>query len=290
MDIAILLQAVVSGILTGGILALIALGLTLVWGVMGILNVAHCDFLMLALFGGYLIVTGLDLHPYFSLLILAPLFFLLGMFVMRFAIRPVMEVSHVLPLLITVALMALFQNGTTAVLSQLMPVRYLSIDPKFWMGTFAVGDIVISQSRLVAFIGSIVVAVSLYWFIRNTDMGRAIRAYSENSKAASLMGINVGRMQLITFGIGIACAASAAPFMLPTYPIDPKIGLVFIVPIFAIVVMGGLGNFVGTLLAGLIIGFVEGVAGVFLTGALVPAVSLTILVLVLLFRPEGMFK
>lgn len=289
MPIDIIGQGAVSGVFLGGIVALIALGLTLIWGVMGVLNMAHSNFVMVALFIGYILVKYLGLHPYLTIFILVPLFFLFAILFTEYLIKPTMKVSEGLALLITIAVMMFLDGFMTFVQLKVLNVDYAAVDPKYWIGTIKLGKIAIDIPAAIAFVAAIGMALLLYWFIRRTEMGRNIRACAENPRAASLMGINVGRIQLIAFGIGVASAAAAATLMLPTLAFAADVGVNFMLIAFVIVVLGGLGNFMGTLISGFIVGFAEGIAGVFLPASLVPAVGLGILILVLLFRPQGMF-
>ncbi len=289
MPIDVIGQGAISGLFLGGILALIALGLTLIWGVMGVLNMAHANVLMVAMFIAYFLVDALGVHPYFLLPVLVVLMFVLGVVVMQLLIKPTARVSHEHALLMTMALMIFLQSGMTVLMAQTSFLDQYAIDPKYWLPSLKFGGISIDLSAASAFVGSILLALALFWFIRKTDTGRSIRACAENTKVASLMGINVGRTQAIAFGIGIACTAGAAVLLLPIYTITPEIGDQFLLPIFVIVALGGIGNFLGTLTAGFIIGLAEGIAGVFIPGPLVPAVGLSILVVVLLARPEGLF-
>ncbi len=288
MQFDIVAQGAISGIFLGGVLALIALGLTLIWGVMGVLNMAHANFVMVAMFVGYFLVTYLDVHPYILLPFLLLVFFLLGALTMRLLIKSTIG-NHELGLLICLALMIFLESAMTTIMSQTTHLDQYAIDPKYWLPGIQLGGLRIDLASAIAFLGSIMMAFLLYWLIRKTETGRKIRACSEHPVVASLMGIDVGRVHLIAFGIGIACTAGAATLMLPIYTITPQIGHNFLLPMFAIVALGGLGNFIGTLIAAFIIGFAEGIAGVFIPGPLVPAVGLGILVVVLLIRPEGLF-
>jgi len=289
MPIEVIGQGAVTGLLNGGIIALIAIGLTLIWGVMGVLNLAHANFVMVALFIGYMLVAYLGLHPYLTIIILVPLFFFLGILFTQYLIKPTLKVSSHLALLVTMAFMLFLEGIMTFVAVKVIKVDFIAVAPKYWIGTLNVGGIAIDIPLAIAFTASIVLALGLYWFIRRTDIGRNIRATAENPRTASLMGINVGRVQLIAFGIGIATAAVAASLMLPTLAFDAGIGNNFLLIAFVAVVLGGLGNFIGTFVAGFIVGFAEGLAGVFLPASLVPAVSLSILIFVLVFRPQGLF-
>ncbi len=289
MPIDVIGQGAISGLFLGGTLALIALGLTLIWGVMGVLNMAHANFVMVAMFIGYFLVDALHIHPYLLLPVLIVLMFLLGVAVMQLLVKPTIRISHEHALLMTMALMIFLESAMTVLMSQTSFLDQYAIDPKYWLPSFKLGGITIDLSAASAFVGSILMALLLFWFIRKTDIGRCIRACAENAKVASLMGIDVGRTQAIAFGVGIACTAAAAALLLPIYTITPEIGDQFLLPIFAIVALGGIGNFLGTLIAGFIIGVAEGIAGVFIPGPLVPAVGLSILVVVLLARPEGLF-
>jgi len=289
MPIEVIGQGAVTGLLNGGIIALIAIGLTLIWGVMGVLNLAHANFVMVALFIGYMLVAYLGLHPYLTIIILVPLFFFLGILFTQYLIKPTLKVSSHLALLVTMAFMLFLEGIMTFVAVKVIKVDFIAVAPKYWIGTLNVGGIAIDIPLAIAFTASIVLALGLYWFIRRTDIGRNIRATAENPRTASLMGINVGRVRLIAFGIGIATAAVAASLMLPTLAFDAGIGNNFLLIAFVAVVLGGLGNFIGTFVAGFIVGFAEGLAGVFLPASLVPAVSLSILIFVLVFRPQGLF-
>ncbi len=289
MQLEIVGQGAISGIFLGGILALIALGLTLIWGVMGVLNMAHANFVMVAMFIGYFLVATINVHPYILLPLISILLFLLGAGVMQILIKPTIKVSHELALLVTMALMIFLESVMTVIMSRTTRLDQYAIDPKYWLPSLRLGGIAIDLSAASAFLGSILMALLLFWFIRKTDTGRSIRACAENTRVASLMGINVGRTQLIAFGVGIACTGGAAALMLPIYTITTQIGHQFLLLMFVIVALGGLGNFLGTLISGFIIGLAQGIAGVFLPGPMVPAVGLGILVVVLLVRPEGLF-
>ncbi len=289
MQLDILGQGIISGIFLGGILALIALGLALIWGVMGVLNLAHAHFVMVALFAGYALVRYLGFHPYLTLPVLILLFGLFGAVVYVLLIRPTMKVSVHLALLITIALMMFLEGVMTVVQSKVIHLSFVAVDPKYWIGTVNLAGIIIDIPAAIAFGASIGMAFLLFWFIRKTDTGRSIRACSENPRVASLMAINVGRTQLIGFSVGISCTAAAAALMLPTIAFDSTIGYNFLLTVFTIVVLAGLGSFLGTLIAGIIVGFAEGLAGVFIPGTMVPAVGLGILVLVILVRPQGIF-
>ncbi len=289
MQLEVFGQGAVTGILLGGIIALISLGLTLIWGVMGVLNLAHTNFVMVALFIGYIMVAKLGLHPYLTVIINVPLFFLLGILFTQYLIKPTMKVSSHNALLLTIAFMLFMEGIMTFVALRVLQLDFISVDPKYWIGTVNIGKIVVDIPAAIAFVASIGMALALFWFIRRTDIGRHIRATAENPRTASIMGINVGRIQLIAFGIGVTTAAVAATLMLPTLAFAADIGTNFMLTAFVVVVLGGLGNFVGTFVAGFIVGFAEGVAGVLLPASLVPAVGLTILILVLLFRPQGLF-
>jgi len=289
MDLAIIAQGTINGIFMGGILAFIALGLALIWGVMGVLNIAHSHFVMLALFASYAFVRYLGFHPYLTLPFVLVLFGLLGAAVYVLLIKTTMKVSVLLALLVTIALMMFLEGVMTVVQSKVIHLSYLAVDPKYWIGTVEFAGVFIDIPAAIAFGASIGMAFLLFWFIRKTDIGRNIRACSENPIVSSLMSINVGRTQLIGFCLGIMCTAAAAVLMLPTIAFDSTVGHNFMLTVFTIVVLAGFGSFLGTLIAGIIVGFAEGLAGVFIPGTLTPAVSLSILVVVLLFRPQGLF-
>jgi branched-chain amino acid transport system permease protein len=281
----LLAQSVVNGLLLGGLFALIAIGLTLIWGVMRIINFAHGEFLMIAMYVTFFLVDKGGLDPYLSALITVPVLFFVGAAIFRVSIQPVLKDPVMNQILLTLGLSLVLQN-LALVLFEATP---LFVQTPYTTINFKIGSVVVQLPKLIAFGGSILAAVVLWWFLQYTDMGRAIRAASQNREAATLMGIDVQRTYLVAFGIGSACVGLAAPLMISFYYTSPTVGLFFGLIAFVVVVLGGMGNFLGALVGGLIIGLTETVGAAILPGSLSRVLTFAIFVLVLLFKPEGIF-
>jgi branched-chain amino acid transport system permease protein len=281
----LLAQSVVNGLLLGGLFALIAIGLTLIWGVMRIINFAHGEFLMIAMYVTFFLVDRGGLDPYLSALITVPVLFFVGVAIFRVSIQPVLKDPVMNQILLTLGLSLVLQN-LALVLFEATP---LFVQTPYTTINFKIGPVVVQLPKLIAFGGSILAAVVLWWFLQYTDMGRAIRAASQNREAATLMGIDVRRTYLVAFGIGSACVGLAAPLMISFYYTSPTVGLFFGLIAFVVVVLGGMGNFLGALVGGLIIGLTETVGAAILPGSFSRVLTFGIFVLVLLFKPEGIF-
>jgi branched-chain amino acid transport system permease protein len=281
----LLLQALLSGLLLGGVYGLVASGLSLIFGVLRIINFAHGAVMMLGMYTTYWLFALAGVDPYASILITGPLFFLVGMGIQRVVIEPNRTAAEHNQLLLTLGL-ALFFENTALVLWQgdfrTLRVGYLD-------RAFLVGDAIVELPRLVAFAGAIVMALGLFAFLRLTDVGKAIRALAEEPEGAMLMGINVSRIRAMAFGIGAGCVAVAGSLVTPFFYVAPDVGESFNIMAFVVVVLGGMGNFVGALLGGLIVGLAEALGATLLPGSLKQLVVFLIFVLVLLFRPAGLF-
>jgi branched-chain amino acid transport system permease protein len=281
----LLLQAVVSGFLLGGVYGLVACGLSLIFGVLRIINFAHGAVMMLAMYATYWLFTLLRVDPYLSILVTGPAFFLLGMVIQRVVIEPNRFAAEHNQLLLTLGL-ALFLENLALVLWQ---GDFRSVRPSYASASFVVGEALVEVPRLVACGGAIVMAVALFAFLRLTDVGKAIRALSEEPEGAMLMGIDVGRIRAVAFGIGSGCVAVAGALVTPFFYVAPDVGESFNIMAFVVVVLGGMGNFVGALLGGFIVGLAESLGATLLPGSLKQLVVFALFVLVLLFRPAGLF-
>ncbi|HEY67599.1 MAG TPA: branched-chain amino acid ABC transporter permease [Thermoflexia bacterium] len=285
LSFPLLAQAFVSGIMLGGVFALIAIGLTLIWGVMGIINFAHGEFLMVGMYIAYFLAARTGLDPYFTILVTVPALFLIGAGIFRVNIQPVLKDPVMNQILLTVGLMLVLQNLALV----LFTATPLSLDNPYNKMIFNVGPVVIPLSNLLGFVGSLLGVAILWWFLRYTDMGRAIRAASQNREAATLMGIDVRRTYLVAFGIGSACVGLAASLMIPFYYVAPLVGAFLGLVAFIVVILGGMGNVLGALVGGLIIGLTETMGAAILPGSLSRVLTFAIFILVLLFRPQGIF-
>lgn len=281
----LLAQALVSGILIGGVFALLSVGLTLIWGVMRIINFAHGEFLMVGMYVVYFLVANAGWDPYLTILVSVPTLFVVGAVIYRFTIQPILGHPAMNQIMLTIGLSLIMQNLAQVLFS----ANPLSVETAYSRITFNIGPAVVRVTQLIAFAGSGLTAVLLYLFLQKTDAGRTIRAASQNRTAALLVGVDVRRTYLLAFGLGSACLGVAASLMIPFYYTSPFVGNFFGQISFVIVVLGGMGNFMGALLGGQIIGLTEAFGAAILPGSLSRVFTFAIFILVLLFRPQGLF-
>lgn len=284
-DSTILIPSLLNGVTTGAVYALIALGLTLIYGVLHIINFAHGASLMLALYGVYLLKERAGIDPYLALPLVVPGMFALGYALQRVVINRASHGKDENILLATLGLSIIMENA--ALLAFKSDTR--TIDTAYTLSTVAIGPAMIALPKLVAFAGALVVSALLLWIMRATDLGRAIRAVAKEKHGAKLMGIDVDHVYALSFGIGLACLGAAACFLLPAYYVNPQVGSGFVLVAFTIVVLGGMGSFAGALLGGLLIGMVESLSGLYLGESLGQIGIFGIFIVVLLFRPQGLF-
>ncbi len=281
----ILLSALANGLMTGAVYALIALGLTLVYGVLHIINFAHGATLTAAMFAVFVLHSVFRIDPYIAVFILTPLFFGLGYAVQRFVINPASHGSDSNILLVTLGLSIIIENALLAGFRS----DTRSIDVPYGFSVIEIGNLFLSTPRVIAFFASFAVAGVLGLMLLRTDTGKAIRAVAKEKTGAALSGINVEHIYAVTFGLGAACLAIAACLLMPTFLVNPRIGNAFVLVAFTIVVLGGMGSIGGALVGGLIIGVVESLSGLYLGESLGQVGIFLIFILVLLFRPTGLF-
>ena len=284
-DLSILFASVLNGITTGAVYALIALGLTLIYGVLHIINFAHGASLMVALYGVYFLKEKLGIDPYLALPIMVPAMFALGYMLQRGVINRASHGKDENILLVTLGLSIILEN--LALLFFKSDTR--NIETAYTLTTINIGPAMIALPKLVAFAGALVVSAVLLAVMRYTDLGRAIRAVAKEKQGARLMGIDVDHVYAMCFGIGLACLGAAACFLLPAYYVNPLVGSGFVLVAFTIVVLGGMGSFVGALVGGLLIGVVESIGGLYLGESLGQVGIFAIFIAVLLFRPQGLY-
>ena len=282
---SIIAEAVANGLLTGGVYALVALGLTLIYGVLHIINFAHGALLTCAMFAVWGLATVFGVSPYVAILPLVPLFFAVGYVLQRFVIGPASRGRDGNVLLVTLGLAIILQNGLLALFSA--DPRSLDSDAAF--DVVPVGPMLLSTPRLIGFAVAAVVALLLWLLLTRTDIGRAIRAVAREDLGARLVGIDVKHVFGVTFGVGCACLAVAAGLLMPTYTVNPASGEAFVLVAFTIVVLGGMGSVPGALIGGLLIGVVESLSGLLLGDSLGQIGIFAIFILVLLFKPAGLF-
>ncbi len=282
---AIVAEAVVNGLLTGAVYALVALGLTLIYGVLHIINFAHGALLTCAMFAVWALDAAFGLDPYVAIIVLVPCAFGLGYALQRYIIGPASRGRDGNVLLVTLGLAIVIQNGLLAVFHA--DTRSLARDSAF--DVVAVGPMLLLTPRLVGSVVAIVVAVLLWLLLTRTDTGRAIRAVAREELGARLAGIDVRHIYAVTFGLGTACLAIAAGLLMPSYTVNPRTGEAFVLVAFTAVVLGGMGSIPGAVLGALLIGTVESLSGLFLGDSLGQVGIFLLFILVLLVRPAGLF-
>jgi branched-chain amino acid transport system permease protein len=282
---AILIPAVLNGLMTGAIYALVALGLTLVYGVLHIINFAHGALLTAAMFAAFFAYTQLGLDPYLAAAFLTPLFFLFGYGLQRFVIGPAAHGEDRNFLLVTLGLAIVIENAF--LYGFRADTRIINLPYAF--RTIEVGSAFLAVPRVIAFFAVVAVTAALWAITQWTDTGKAIRAVAKEKLGAELSGIDVAHIYAVTFGLGTACVAVAACLLIPTYYVNPTAGDAFVLIAFTIVVLGGMGSITGALIGGLFVGVVESLSSVFLGQSLGQIGIFVMFIAVLLLRPSGLF-
>jgi branched-chain amino acid transport system permease protein len=285
LDATILLAATINGLLIGGIYTLVASGLTLIYGVLHIINFAHGSLLMLAMFGVYFLLTKLGVDPYLSLVVMVPAMFALGYVMYRGLIGKLAQGKDENILLITLGLSILIEN--LALMFFKGDTRTISVSYSDRM--VELGPLLLSFPKIVSFLAAMVLCALLGLFIQRTDTGRAIRAVAKERMGARLVGIDVDRVFAISYGIGLATLGAAACLLMPIFYVSPTTGHVFVIVAFTVVVLGGMGSFFGAVVGGLIVGLTESFGGLFLGESLGQIGISLIFILILLLRPQGLF-
>jgi branched-chain amino acid transport system permease protein len=281
----ILVPAVLNGLMTGAVYALVALGLTLIYGVLHIINFAHGALLTAAMFAAFFAHRLLGLDPYLAAIALTPLFFALGYALQRLVIGPAAHGEDRNILLVTLGLAVGIENA----LLYAFRADTRTINLPYAFDVVEIGPAFLALPRVIGFAAVIAVALALWLIMQFTDTGKAIRAVAKERLGAELCGIDVAHVYAVTFGLGTACLAIAACLLLPTYYVNPSAGNAFVLIAFTIVVLGGMGSVVGALVGGLIAGVVESLSGLFLGESLGQIGIFAVFILVLLIRPTGLF-
>jgi len=280
------LQTVIWGILLGGMYALIAIGMTLIMGVMKIINLAHGALVMVGMYITYFCYKAWGLDPYLGMLIAMPLLFLLGAFLQRFVINRLVEVDSILPenqVLLTVGIMLVL----TELIRLIFKSDYRSVATSYSSKSFLIGGMSFSLPMTIGFLVAMLFTFLLHVFLIHTDLGRSIRATAQDRQAALYMGVNAPLVTVITFGLGSALAAAGGSLLLPLFYLWPDIGHLFTAKAFIITILGGMGSTVGAIFGGITLGIAESLGATYISMGYKDIVGLVIFLLVLLFLPGG---
>lgn len=294
VQLEVFLQTLIAGILLGGLYALIGIGMTLILGVMKIINLTHGQLMMVAMYIAFWLFSLFHIDPYVSLLIAPPLLFLLGMFLQKTLINPVLRVESILPhnqVILTVGIGMVLQNLATIFFTsdyRSTPVDYAT--DAWYLSDFwhdAPFELSLSYPWSVSFLLSVLITTALWFFLTKTDTGKSIRATAQDRDAAMLMGVNVGFMRVITFGLGAALVGAAGCLFIPIYYLFPALGSQFTLIAFVITILGGLGSTMGAILGGLILGVFESMTATYVGMGWAPVGRFAIFVAALVFLPGG---
>jgi branched-chain amino acid transport system permease protein len=292
---SVLIQAIVTGLLIGGVYSLVSMGLTLIYGVLHIINFAHGALMTVGMYTAFLMVAQTGLDPYASIVVVVGLLFLIGALVQKVLINPIMEQSLEKKLLLTLGLSIFVENLLLVIFSP----TPRAVQLPYGQGSVSLGlfdlswpfrpfGAVATLPRSLAFFGALALAGVLYLLLQRTRFGTAIRAVADNPRGAAMVGVNVERIYLLTFGLGTACAGAAATLVLPFLSLEPTTGEAFNIIAFVVVVLGGMGNVIGALLGGLLIGLTQQVGGVVFPGQSNLLGVFIVFVLALYLRPDGL--
>jgi branched-chain amino acid transport system permease protein len=285
VDPTILAAAAINGLLMGGIYTLVASGLTLIYGVLHIINFAHGSMIMLAMFAVYFLLTKAGIDPYLALIVMVPGMYVLGYLLYRHMIGKLSLGRDENILLITLGLSILLEN--LALLFFKGDSRTISLAYSDKM--IELGPLLLGVPKVISFVAAMVLCGLLGLFISRTDTGKAIRAVAKERMGARLVGIDVDKVFAISFGVGLATLGAAACLLMPIFYVSPSSGHVFVIVAFTVVVLGGMGSFLGAVIGGLIVGLTESFGGLFLGESLGQIGISLIFILILLFRPSGLF-
>jgi branched-chain amino acid transport system permease protein len=277
------IQQLINGVLIGLVYSLLAIGLTLIWGVMNVLNFAHGDFLMIGMFISYWLYTLAGVDPLFSIPLNAVALFLLGMFIYRFIISKVMQGPALAQLVVTFGISIFIANFAALIWTP----NFRSIAHPLLSGTWDISGIKLSVPKFVTSIGSIMTSFGLFWFLRNTRTGKAILAVEMDREAALIMGINTERINSLSFGIGSALVGVAGALLATHYYIYPFVGGTFGLTCFCIVALGGFGSIEGAFIAGILVGVVQTLGGYLFDPAYKMAIVFAMYLITVWIRPQG---
>ncbi len=279
-----LLAQLMNGLLIGCMYSLIAIGLTMIWGVMNIINFAHADFLMIGMFTSFWLYTLYGVDPIFSIPVCGALLFLLGWLIYRFLVSKVMTGPALAQLVVTFGISIFIANAAVFLWSP----DFRMIEKPLLSGTWNFGTVQLSIPKAMASVGSVLVSLALFMFLRKTKTGKAILAVEMNRSSALLMGINTERVNALSFAIGSSLVGIAGAFLSMYYYIYPQVGGTFGLISFCIVALGGFGSIEGAFLAGILIGVVQTLGGYFFDPAYKYAIVFAMYLITVWIRPQGL--
>ncbi len=278
-------QVIINGLLVGGVYVLASIGLSVIYGVLKIVNFAHGAFLMVGMFIAYWSFKLLGLDPVLAIIIAAPLLALLGVATYTAVIKPILSEVHYIQMFIMFGVLLVLENLANI----LFTVDARTLTTVYSDLVVRAGPLVMSVPRLLAFVVGGIATAALYGFLRFTYAGKAIRAVSQDARAARLMGINNERIYVQAMAIGMVCTAVSGAVLVTYYPVYPSVGGGFLLICFIVVILGGPGNIIGAIVSGLMVGLVESLSGYFISPSMSPLVYFLIFILALLIRPYGLF-
>jgi branched-subunit amino acid ABC-type transport system permease component/ABC-type branched-subunit amino acid transport system substrate-binding protein len=280
-----MLQTITSGLLTGGIYALIGIGLTIIFGVMRVVNFAHGALVMVGMYATYFLFTYFHIDPFVSLLIVIPGMFLVGALIQKTLIAPVLKAPELNQILLTEGISILLIN--VALLA--FTANYLTMTTAYAGATVHLGGVSLSLPQMAAFAIAFIITAALYLFLMRTNTGRQIRAAAQDAEAAQLLGINIKRVQALTFGLGVAAAGAAGSLLMPVYyRVEPYAGAPFTLKAFVVVVLGGMGSVTGALAGGIVLGIAEALGAVYVSTGYKDVIGFIIFLFVLTVKPSGL--
>jgi branched-chain amino acid transport system permease protein len=283
--IDVLVQLILNGIMIGSMYAIISVGLTLIFGIVRVVNFAHGEFLMIGMYAAYLLSHYFGLHPYVSALPIIVLLFVIGALVQRFIIQKLLDADEYIQIFATVGMsIALINLALLLFGADLYAVNAPELRQPVPFGGYS-----LLVAHVVMFVCAIALVAGLHVFMHGTPLGRAIRATAQNRNAALLMGVRVERIYIITFGLGAACVGLASALVVPLYPVTPTIGSYFVLTAFVVVVLGGMRSIYGAFFGAMIIGIVDSLSGYYIAPDLKEVVHFVIFILILIFKPTGLF-
>ncbi len=284
-DPTLVAQGLLNGLLFGGVYSLMAVGLTLIFGVMRVVNFAHGDMMVWGMYLAYVFATRAGLDPYVSFVACAAALFVLGALVQRGLVDRIIDAPHEMQILLMLGVALVLENTALVVFGP-EPLRVRSA---LSLATFDLGPLYVDVGRLISFGMAIVLTLLLSLFLFRTDLGTTIRAAADNTYGALVIGANVRRVYAVAFGLGAACVGAAGALVSPFLPFSPSMGLAASVTSFNIVIIGGMGSLLGAFFGGLLVSVAESLGAVFLAPSLKELVSFSLLIVILLVRPAGLF-